>query len=44
MDDDIEELLDLSLELEFLRRGGGHGRFSCKVERYGRRVETQRAR
>ena len=26
--DDIEELADLGLELEFLRRGGGHGSFS----------------
>jgi hypothetical protein len=25
VDDDIEELLDLGLELEFLRCGGGHG-------------------
>ena len=25
VDDDIEQLLDLGLEFELLRRGGGHG-------------------
>ena len=35
VDDDIEQLLDLGLEFEFLRSGGGHGGGSVKVKVIG---------